>query len=113
MITLIFVYSSAQFRITGGSIEPFPKGGSLPLTPAGEVTLDQGIYGAFPNPMEALSVVPMQGIVATDYDKMEIAGKDIPPDLTQTTTTLGNRARPQFSSENYEALRTFIAGREA
>jgi hypothetical protein len=102
MTTLIFVYSSAQFRITGGSIDPFPSGASLALTPAGEVTLDQGIYGAFPDTKATLTIEPMQGSVG--------AGKDIPPDLTQTTT-LGNRAQPDFSSANYDALRTFIAGR--
>jgi hypothetical protein len=110
MTTLIFVYSSAQFRITGGSIDPFPSGASLALTPAGEVTLDQGIYGAFPDTKATLTIEPMQGSVGTDYDMLAIAGKDIPPDLTQTTT-LGNRAQPDFSSANYDALRTFIAGR--
>jgi hypothetical protein len=110
MPTLIFVYSSAQFRITGGTIDPFPGGTRPEITATGEVTLGHGIYLAVPDPKASLNLEPMQGIVGTDYDSFQTAGKDIPPDL-QLTMTLGAKVLPGFSSTSYNELRMFVSGR--
>ncbi len=105
MKALIFVYTNAQFRITGfSSIRQFPfRSTSFDLAPevapgrSGEVTLAKGIYAMFTDNIKVrLEITTTSGTPSTDFDVLVIDDKTIWPDPKLTTDALCTRVYQAF-----------------